>query len=120
MRMNDPADWRDLYWCEGLARARAIATSIAAMEYDVRLRNATTALPVLDDEEDWGGGYIIEARSADWNDLVDVIDQIIDEQQEFDQFVEDWHGRAGRLHRVFLGVVIGLVIVLAILGMIEL
>ena len=118
--MNDPADWRDLYWCEGLARARAIATSIAAMEYDVRLRNAATALPVMDDEEDWGGGYVIQARTEDWSDLADVLDQIIDEQQEFDAFIDAWHGRTGHLHRIFLGVVIGLVIVLAILGIIEL
>jgi len=118
--MNDLTAWRDLCWCEGLARARAIATTIAAMEYDVRLRHAATALSVTAEEEDWGGPYVIEARAADWDELADVIDQIVDEQQQFDTFIDAWHGRTGRLHRVFLGVVIGIVIVLAILGIIEL
>jgi hypothetical protein len=118
--MNDQADWRDLHWCEDLIQARRIATAIAAMEFDVRVRNAATALPVQDNEEDWGGGYVVQARAADRPDLAGVLDQIIDEQQEFDAKLEAWHGRMGRLHRIFLGVVVGLIIVLAILGVIEL
>jgi hypothetical protein len=118
--MHDPADWRDLHWCEDLVQARTIATAIAAMEFDVRVRNAATALPVGDDEEDWGGGYVVETRAADWPDLAGVLDEIIEEQREFDAFLDAWHGRAGRMHRIFLGVVVGLIIVLAILGVIEL
>ena len=46
--------------------------------------------------------------------------KVLVRKSEFDAFVEAWHGRTGRLHRIFLGVVIGIVIVLAILGLIEL
>jgi hypothetical protein len=98
----------------------AICTAIAAMEFDVRLRNAATALPVGDDEKDWGGGYVVETRAADWPDLAGVLDEIIEEQREFDAFLDAWHGRAGRMHRIFLGVVVGVVIALAIMGVIEL
>ncbi|MDY7109180.1 MAG: hypothetical protein SYC29_11150 [Planctomycetota bacterium] len=118
--MSDPAAWRDLHWCEDLVQARTIATAIAAMEYEVRVRNVATARPVGEDEEDWGGGYVVETRAADWPDLAGVLEEIIDEQREFDAALEAWHGRMGRLHRIFLGVVVGLIIALAILGIIEL
>ncbi len=100
--------WRELHRCEDLFEARAVATSIAAMEFEARLH------------EGGGAYYIIEVRGADWADLADVLPEIIDEQQEFDRRLEQ--SRTGRVHPRMIVIVslTSLVEVLAVLRLIDL
>ena len=71
------ASWCELCRFDDLVLARAVATSIASMEYDVRL---------------WDIGrppYIVQVDNVDVRSLADVRDEIIDEQREFDRMLTD-------------------------------
>ncbi len=102
------SSWRELHRCEDLLEARAVATSIAAMEFEARMY------------EDGGTYYVIDVRGADWHDLADVLPEIIDEQREFDRRLEQ--SRASRVHPRMIVIVslTSLVEVLAVLRLIEL
>ncbi len=116
--MNENRAWRELYRCESLKQARTIITSISAMEFEVRLRNELTGRLVEAEDKDGKGQYLIEARSADLQDLAEVLDQIVDEQREFDAFLEGWHSLASRSQLLFFalaGIIILLLAVLAVL-----
>ena len=81
------APWCELCRFDDLALARAVATSIASMEFDVRLcAIGCTTRPV--DEPDHGcPPYIVQVDDVDVRDLADVLDEIIDEQREFDRML---------------------------------
>ena len=107
--------WRELYRCENLVQARAVATCIAAMEFDVRLSSAALSRhsAATGDDEDFPGPYVVEVPMEHWSDLADVLLEIVREQQEFDEMLEM------RAHRRQLQVVLilgaaGVVEVLAI------
>lgn len=91
--MADLCPWRELYRCDDLVQARAVATSIAAMEFDVRL-HAPQAKSVDDEpgedvvEFNCPGPYVIEVPEEHWPDLAEVLRDIIAEQAEFDERIE--------------------------------
>lgn len=91
--MADLCPWRELYRCDDLVQARAVATSIAAMEFDVRL-HAPLAKSVDDEpgedvvEFNCPGPYVIEVPEEHWPDLAEVLRDIIAEQAEFDERIE--------------------------------
>jgi hypothetical protein len=63
---------------------------------------------------------VIEVNHSDWGGLADILDEIVDEQLEFDRLFEMRHTRRRR-HRIFIIITLtGVVEVLAILGLIEL
>lgn len=79
-------------WCElcrfdDLLLARAVATSIASMEFDVRLCTID------------GRRHIVQVDDGQARELADVLDEIIDEQREFDRMLAD-RSRAVRPARV--------------------
>ena len=79
-------------WCElcrfdDLMLARAVATSIAAMEFDVRLCAADGPAPRADEAHTGFPPYVVEVFGSQWQPLAEVLDQIIDEQQEFDRAI---------------------------------
>jgi hypothetical protein len=129
--MSSPGSWRELTRCDDLAEAGAIATSIAAMEFDVRIRDLGTGV-VIGDEHHPGVGHdggavdvvngpcVIEARAEDWADLTDVLDQIVDEQGAFDAHLERRDDLARRARRLFMLLMIIIVSVLAVLGLVSL
>ncbi len=80
--MRTATDWRELCRFDDLLQARAVATSVAAMEFDVRL--CAAADPAREDDDAGRPPYVVEVVHTDWPDLAEVLDQIIDEQQEFD------------------------------------
>ncbi len=84
--------WRELCRFDDAALARAVATSIASMEYDVRLSPHPGRTP-----------FIVEVIDAEWADLADVLEEIIDEQIEFDRLVDD--RRAGTRHARIVAVI---------------
>lgn len=102
------SSWRELHRCEDLLEARAVATSIAAMEFEARLY------------EDGGAYYIIEVRGADWADLADVLPEIIDEQREFDRRLEQCRASRVRPRMIVIVSLTSLVELLAVLRLIEL
>ncbi len=75
--------WCELCRFEDLLLARAVATSIAAMEFDVRLNAPDRGTD--DDAHPGRPPYVIQVGRGAWNELADVLDEIIDEQQEFDR-----------------------------------
>lgn len=99
-------EWRELH---RTGDPWVIATAIAAMEFDVQVRDARTGLPCfLDEERDAVragarcGPYAIEVRAADWADLSAVLAEIIDEQQAFDLELQMRSQRAQRAQRLVL------------------
>jgi hypothetical protein len=94
--------------------ARSIATTIAAMEYDVRLRDAGSGRLMSDAGDDSGGPYVVEARAADWPELVDVLDEIIREQREFDAALDRWRDVGSKTMRVLLALAALAAMVLAL------
>ncbi|MHC5022444.1 MAG: hypothetical protein ACYTGG_00840 [Planctomycetota bacterium] len=113
----EPA-WRDLYRCECPVRARAVATSIASMQFDVRLLG--------DDGRDINDGwpenvtFIVRVPESDWDQLAAVLDEIIAEQEDFDDFLRDRDDRVGRAQRRFIVAMVILLAALAAGGAIEL
>ena len=71
--------WRELARFDDASLARAVATSIASMEFDVRVRTARKQATC----------YRIEVHHAHWGDLAEVLDEIVDEQMEFDRALAD-------------------------------
>ena len=102
------SSWRELRRCEDRLEARAVATSVAAMEFEARLY------------EDGGPYYIIEVRGADWADLADVLPEIIDEQREFDRRLEQCRASRVRPRMIVIVSLTSLVELLAVLRLIEL
>jgi hypothetical protein len=82
--------WRELFRCDDLKLARAVATCIAAMEFDVRLCSINPASWDLEEgrDEDVPGPHVIEVPANFWPQLAGVLGEIIDEQREFDQTLE--------------------------------
>ena len=118
--MSGQPHWVELHRYEGLGEARTIVTCIAAMEFEVQLRDLATGRPVEPEDEGAGGPYVIDARPADREDLADVLGEIVDEQREFDEFIDRWHTTTNRRMRIFLVVMIILVALLAVFGLLEL
>jgi hypothetical protein len=86
----DLRTWRELYRCNDLRQARAVATCIAAMEFDVRLHSASSIRrgDGLDDDAEFRGPFVIEVPVEHWPDLAGVLVEIIQEQREFDEWIE--------------------------------
>ena len=81
--------WRELYRCDDLKLARAVATTIAAMEFDVRLCSIHPAAgDSADDKDEVPGPHVIEVPSNVFVQLAGVLSEIIDEQREFDATIE--------------------------------
>lgn len=83
--------WRELFRCDDLRLARAVATCIAAMEFDVRLCSVhPLAGTTADDSDaiDIPGPHVIEVPAAHMHQLAAVLGEIIDEQREFDEMIE--------------------------------
>jgi len=118
-----PAEsWPELHRCESLREARSIITSIAAMEFEVRLRDAASnrLIEPDDPELEAAGPFVIEVRRQHLEDLSDVLDQIVDEQQEFDRFVDDWHSITDRRLVLLFILAACVIVLLAILTVLEL
>ena len=116
IEMHSDEQWGVLHRCADRTAAGRIATSIAAMEFEVRMRDAATGAIVEPGAPDGGGPYLIEVHSANRADLADVLEQVIEEQESFDAALEARNHRTARRDRwlvpVLLIVVIGLLLAL--------
>ncbi len=123
MTMYGTAQWQELCRFTDPQLARSVATSIESMEFEVRLA-AGHGDPPQERDETAGvapSPYVIEVDHGDWEKLADILDEIIDEQLEFDRLFETRHTRHSR-QRIFIIIITltGVVEVLAILSLIEL
>lgn len=118
--MQDTGLWRELFRSEDLMKARAIATCVAAMEFEARLGPA--APPIRAEEGDGPGDppYVVEVMMTDWPQLAEVLEEIVAEQEDFDDALERWQCRAAQSERRVLLAMIIIVGALAALGVIEL
>jgi hypothetical protein len=94
--------WRDLCRFDDGPLARAVATSIASMEFEVRLDEEQLSPPALaghDRRQEATRRFVVRVRQRHWLDLADVLDEIIGEQREFDRQLAERHA-AGRHVRV--------------------
>jgi hypothetical protein len=114
--------WHVLHRSPLLEEAHVVATSIEAMEFDVRLRHAVTGRVVEtgDETPELRGPYVVEVRPGDCDDLADVLEAIIDEQGDFDRALAKRNGRVLRLQRILLLAMIVIVSLLALFRLIEL
>ncbi len=71
--------FRELCRIDDPVIARAVATSIAAMEFDVRLHAP----------HDGRAPHVIEVESLHYADLDDVLEEIVTEQVEFDRLLAE-------------------------------
>ncbi|MHC4991173.1 MAG: hypothetical protein ACYTGC_09350, partial [Planctomycetota bacterium] len=67
-------DWRPLFHSDDLNKARVVATCVAAMEYDVRLRGDGSGDFADEDDLVPDGPFQVLVPAADWRSLVDVLD----------------------------------------------
>ena len=116
--MQNVEPWPLLYQSEDPRRVRMVATCLAAMEFDVRLAGRD----VEEDHADRGGDtpLMVRVRSEDLPHLLEVLDDLIDEQEQFDNFVGAWHHRVSRTDRRLLITLIIIVGALAAIGATEL
>jgi hypothetical protein len=83
--------WQELCRFDDLMLARAVTTSIAAMEFDVCLSGG-------DDDDAQGvlanpqpSPYVVLVCPSDWHEIASVLDEIVDEQEDFDRRIaERW------------------------------
>ncbi len=85
--------WQELCRFDDLMLARAVATSIAAMEFDVCLsggRDEEADLAAESAAEDLltdplPPPYVVLVCPSDWREIATVLEEIIDEQADFDR-----------------------------------
>jgi hypothetical protein len=107
--MTTADQWSELHHCAGLGEARRIATTIAAMGFDVRVRDLGRDTEMLGDEaaEERIGPFVIETPAAQRTDLADVLAEIIDEQDEFDAALAERERRRDRQGRLVMWLILG-------------
>ncbi len=94
----DDQRWRTLHTADDPEQAATLATSIQAMEFDVRVRDELA----------------IEVRPEDWVDLQDVLAEIIGEQEEFDTALAHRRHRSDR-HLTLVLLVLAVAVLLPVL-----
>jgi hypothetical protein len=106
--MTTADQWSELHHCAGLGEARRIATTIAAMGFDVRVRDLGRDTEMLGDEaaEERIGPFVIETPAAQRTDLADVLAEIIDEQDEFDAALAERERRRDRQGRLVMWLIL--------------
>jgi hypothetical protein len=118
--MIAPTDWRELARFNDLHQARAIATSVASMEFESRLIDARGNDICVEYELTYDGPFAVQVPAGHWAELRDVIDELIAEQMEFDVRLAAFHDRRCHRQQVLLAFMVALVAVLAMLGVIRL
>jgi hypothetical protein len=97
--------------------ANIVTVTIASMEYDARLRRVEdpTGLRRLPAVQP----FVVEVRAEDWQELAEVLSDLIDEQLEFDEYLERRDRMVGRSQRRLLLLMVVVVSALAAAGAIK-
>lgn len=86
--MSESTPWRELHRTSDLRETVAVVTSIASMEFEVRCTTLDGSVVGLHELERAGGLIVIEVPEQHHRELLDVLDDIVLEQQEFDARLE--------------------------------
>jgi hypothetical protein len=117
--MDNISQWRILYRSSDPDAIRKLITSLAAMEFDVRCTNGSGS-PVYSHDEEYGSPpFVVEVAAADWPELIELHEEIIREQDEFDAWLDSREHERRRRRRVLILLTI-VIAALAVLGLIEL
>jgi hypothetical protein len=87
MVMVAETPWRELCRFDDLPLARAVATSIEAMEFDVVLRPDESPPGVVEASPEPGPPYVVQVVASEWGQLAEVLEEIIAEQRDFDRMI---------------------------------
>lgn len=118
-RMVAQTSWCELCRFDDLLQARAVTTSIASMEFEVRLCAVGSSARSDPDTHPGRAPFIVQVDISHVRDLADVLDEIIDEQQEFDRRLAAPR-TAGRHARIVTVITLtGAADVLLLLGLID-
>ncbi len=86
-RMVAQTTWCELCRFDDLLQARAVTTSIASMEFEVRLCAVGSSARSDPDTHPGRAPFIVQVDISHVRDLAEVLDEIIDEQREFDRML---------------------------------
>ena len=113
--------WQELCRFDDVLLARAVATSIAAMEFEVRLCAVGAGHAARGDAAEQPGPppYIVQVSPAQWSDLAEILDEIIREQREFDRLLTERRTSGSRAVVVTVIGLTGAVDVLVLLGLLD-
>ncbi len=113
--MTESSRWQTLCNNVPADQVNLIVTTIAAMEFPVRVRQQLSGDIVKETHDLDQGMYIIETHEHHITDLQDALDQIIDEQQTFDREYENKKHRRDLINRLALFIVVVIIVVLTFL-----
>ena len=88
------------------------------MEFEVRLDSARGRLTA--EVPPPPPPYRLFVRHEDWDELTNVLDEVVHEQREFDELLEARHAGGARMRRGFLVLMIIIVAFLAVFGLVKL
>ncbi len=111
------ASWRELFRSNDPNEVHNVAMTIAAMGFDLRCSDASGAFELTEEEPDGRPPYILQVPAEHVPELHPVLEDIVAEQNEFDEMLaqRDRQGRRMR-QRLALIVLISAMIALALLG----
>lgn len=109
--------WRALFSSDDPDRVRAVATTIASMGFEVRCSNESHPSRALDGDDIEHQPREVCVREEDFPELIEVLDEIIAEQAEFDQQLKERRWRVQK--RIALALVIAAMLALALLGLLQ-
>ncbi len=123
-----PDSWRALYETADRRLAQTLLTCIAAMEFEVRLARFGDPVDLESGQDDSNDRidpdevalFEVQVLDTDYSPLAEVIEEIIEEQEQFDEFIVRWREDATRVDRRLLVTMIVIVSSLAVIGAIEL
>lgn len=110
--MAESTPWRELYRTSDSQELLAIVTSIAAMEFQLRCVDANGTPLQPEDSAQQPGPFVIEVPAEDHAALLDVLQEIISEQDEFDERLSSGGDWTFRRFVISVLAILGAVIVL--------
>lgn len=118
--MSSSPRWFELYRHDDVLHARAVATSIASMAFDVRLLDRRgfelESGAEIDEVEP---PLAVLVPEADYADLAAALPEIIAEQDAFDDLMLERERLIGRRRRSLLILLIAIVAVLSTFGLVR-
>jgi hypothetical protein len=116
---NLPNTWPALYQSDDLRRVRMLATCLSAMEFEVHLCCHRHEVVECGAAEPCPGPFVLRVPREDLGRLAEVVEEIFEEQEEFDLFVDQWNRTARQNERRLLLALVLIVGALSTLGAIE-
>lgn len=99
---------------------RSLATTIAAMEFDLQCLDGKGRIVSLEKLNQAEGPFALQVLPEDAQELGEVLHDIIEEQEEFDALLDERERTDKRSRRRLIWLLIIIMILLAVFGLLEL